>query len=76
MAEIIDGKFIAKQIRLEIGDEAADFRERTGLKPGLSVILVGEDPASKVYVRNKHKACKEAGIISFEHILPADTTEE
>ncbi len=76
MAKIIDGKLIARQIRLEIAAEAANFRERTGIRPGLSVILVGDDPASKVYVRNKHKACKEAGIISFEHILPTDTAEE
>ncbi|MEE9543565.1 MAG: bifunctional methylenetetrahydrofolate dehydrogenase/methenyltetrahydrofolate cyclohydrolase FolD [Thermodesulfobacteriota bacterium] len=76
MAEIIDGKLIAKQVRDEIRDEVANLQERCGIKPGLSVILVGEDPASKVYVRNKHKACKEAGIISFEHILPEETTEE
>jgi methylenetetrahydrofolate dehydrogenase (NADP+)/methenyltetrahydrofolate cyclohydrolase len=76
MAKIIDGKLISKQVRAEIGDEVANLQERTGIKPGLSVILVGEDPASQVYVRNKHKACKETGILSFEHILPADTSEE
>ena len=76
MAEIIDGKQIAKEVREEIREEVANLQERCGIKPGLSVILVGEDPASKVYVRNKHKACKEAGIISFEHILPIDTGEE
>lgn len=76
MTEIIDGKLIAKRVRDEIREEAANLQERCGIKPGLSVILVGEDPASKVYVRNKHKACKEAGIISFEHILPAETTEK
>jgi methylenetetrahydrofolate dehydrogenase (NADP+)/methenyltetrahydrofolate cyclohydrolase len=76
MAEIIDGKSIAKEVREELKHEVAKFAERTGLKPGLSVILVGEDPASKVYVRNKHKACKEAGIISFEHILPETTSED
>ena len=76
MAKVIDGKLIAKKVREEIREEVANLQERTGLKAGLSVILVGEDPASKVYVRNKHKACKEAGIISFEHILAEDTTEE
>ena len=76
MAEIIDGKLIAKNVREELKVEVSEFQERTGLKPGLSVILIGEDPASKVYVRNKHKACKDVGIISFEHILPADTSEE
>jgi len=76
MAEIIDGKQIAKDVREGLKAEVSDFQERTGLKVGLSVILVGEDSASKVYVRNKHKACKDVGIISFEHILPAETSEE
>ena len=76
MADIIDGKETAKQVREELKHEVADFQERTGLKPGLCVILVGEDSASKVYVRNKHKACKDVGIISFEHILPEETGEE
>jgi methylenetetrahydrofolate dehydrogenase (NADP+)/methenyltetrahydrofolate cyclohydrolase len=75
MAQIINGKEIAKEVREGLKLEVAEFQERTGLKPGLSVILVGEDQASKVYVRNKHKACKDVGIISFEHILPADTKE-
>ena len=54
MAQIINGKEIAKGVREGLKLEVAEFQERTGLKPGLSVILVGEDPASKVYVRNKH----------------------
>ncbi len=76
MAQIIDGKLIAKEVREGLKVEVAELQERTGLKPGLSVILVGEDSASKVYVRNKHKACKDVGILSFEHILPADTGED
>ncbi len=75
-ARIIDGKGVAADIRRAVAER---IRERTarGLpRPGLAVILVGDDPASRVYVRNKRNACREAGIASFEHDLPADTTQE
>ena len=71
MAKIIDGKAIAAQIRSEIKDEI----QMLGIKPGLAVILVGDDPASAVYVRNKKRACEEVGIYSESYELPKDTTE-
>ncbi len=76
MTNIIDGKETARTIRETLEKEVSELMEETGLSPGLSVILVGEDPASKVYVRNKAKACDEAGVRSDQHLLPADTTEE
>ncbi|MBQ7499668.1 MAG: bifunctional methylenetetrahydrofolate dehydrogenase/methenyltetrahydrofolate cyclohydrolase FolD [Clostridia bacterium] len=71
-AKIIDGKKIANDIRNEIKEEIA----ATGIAPGLAVILVGNDPASAVYVRNKRKDCKEVGIVSEPYDLPESTTEE
>ncbi len=75
MAVIIDGKAVSAAVRTEIRQEAAAIAAQ-GRAPSLAVIIVGEDPASKVYVRNKHKACAECGITSFQHELPADTTQE
>lgn len=72
MAKIIDGKAISAQIRSEIRDEITE----SGIKPGLAVILVGDDPASAVYVRNKKKACEEVGIYSESYELPAVTTQD
>jgi len=72
---IIDGKAIAAQLRRDIGEEAARLKER-GITPGLAVVLVGEDPASRVYVSMKEKACAQAGIFSDEHKLPAETGQE
>jgi methylenetetrahydrofolate dehydrogenase (NADP+)/methenyltetrahydrofolate cyclohydrolase len=75
-ARIIDGKTRAMEVRQEIR-QAVDARVAAGLRsPGLAVILVGEDPASQVYVRNKEKACEAAGILSFMHRMPADTRQE
>ena len=76
MAHIIDGKKIAAAVRAEIAERARKLTERTGIVPGLAVIIVGEDPASKVYVRNKKKACEEAGFRSLVIELPEDTSEE
>lgn len=76
MAEIIDGKQTAKKMRAEIAEEVAAFKERYGYSPSLAVVLVGDDAASGVYVRNKHKACLEVGIESIEIRLPKSTTEE
>ncbi|GAB7026730.1 bifunctional methylenetetrahydrofolate dehydrogenase/methenyltetrahydrofolate cyclohydrolase FolD [Geotalea toluenoxydans] len=75
MAKIIDGKAIAAKIRGEITAEVAKLATQ-GITPGLAVVLVGEDPASKVYVSMKEKACKDVGIFSDEYKLPAETTEE
>ncbi len=72
MATIIDGKAIAAQLRAEIAAETAALRER-GITPGLAVILVGDDPASHTYVRNKQRACAEVGFYSEQIDLPADT---
>ena len=75
MAVIIDGKAVAREVQKQIKDEAEGLERRWGLVPGLAVVLVGDDPASHIYVRNKEKACKEAGIKSFEHVLPATISE-
>ena len=72
-ATIIDGKAHALALRTRIAAHVAAFREATGRAPGLAVVLVGEDPASSVYVRSKGKATREAGMESFEHRLPVDT---
>ncbi len=75
MAVIIDGNSIAQEIRQAVSEEALALKEKTGVVPGLAVILVGEDPASKVYVAGKTKACTQAGFLSREFKLPADTSE-
>ena len=72
----IDGKAFAARLRERIGERAAEFAAKAGRKPSLAVVLVGEDPASQVYVRNKHKATVEAGMESFEHRLPAQTSQD
>ena len=74
-ARIIDGKAAAAELRAAVAIEVAKFRVIEGRAPGLAVVLVGEDPASAVYVRNKGKATIEAGMESFEHKLPAETSE-
>lgn len=74
-ATIIDGKAFAATLRSRIAVHAARFEAATGRKAGLAVVLVGEDPASSVYVRSKGKQTVEAGMASFEHRLPADTDE-
>lgn len=72
---IIDGKAFAEGLRRRVADAAADFLARSGRAPGLAVVLVGDDPASSVYVRNKAQQTVEAGMASFEHRLPAETSE-
>ncbi|MCP3730497.1 bifunctional methylenetetrahydrofolate dehydrogenase/methenyltetrahydrofolate cyclohydrolase FolD [Sphingomonas sp. MG17] len=74
-AEIIDGKAFAAGLRARVGDVAAAFEAAAGRKAGLAVVLVGEDPASAVYVRSKGKATLAANMASFEHKLPADTDQ-
>ena len=76
MAEIIDGKLVSQSIRNEIRDEVAVLKAKYSLTPGLAVILVGENPASCVYVRNKHKGCLDVGMNSFEINMPEATSEE
>ena len=75
-ARLIDGKAAAAALRAQVGGEVRKFRAATGRAPGLAVVLVGEDPASAVYVRSKNKATVEAGMESFEHRLPATATQE
>lgn len=75
-AQLIDGKSIAARVRQQVARQVQARREAGGRIPGLAVILVGEDAASAVYVRNKHRACEEAGIRSFKYQLPADTSQE
>jgi methylenetetrahydrofolate dehydrogenase (NADP+)/methenyltetrahydrofolate cyclohydrolase len=75
MATIIDGKAVAREIQAEIKGEVEGLKRRWGLVPGLGVVLVGDDPASHLYVKNKEKACKEVGIRSEEHLLPASVSE-
>ncbi|QFR34797.1 bifunctional methylenetetrahydrofolate dehydrogenase/methenyltetrahydrofolate cyclohydrolase FolD [Ancylobacter sp. TS-1] len=73
---LIDGKAFAEAMRARLKDEVAAFVSETGMTPGLAVVLVGEDPASSVYVRNKGRQTVEAGMASLEHKLPADTPQD
>ena len=73
--QIIDGKKIAADVRAEVAAEVARLIKEHGVKPGLAVVLVGEDPASKVYVKNKAQQTNEVGMNSWEHKLPAETSE-
>lgn len=75
MAQIIDGKAVSRQVRERVANETAKLKGK-GVTPGLAVIIVGEDPASQVYVRNKEKACEEVGFYSEKFALPENTTQE
>jgi methylenetetrahydrofolate dehydrogenase (NADP+)/methenyltetrahydrofolate cyclohydrolase len=75
VATVIDGKQVAADVRAQVAADAAALREATGHTPGLVTILVGEDPASQVYVRNKIRACEEAGMASFHEPMPASSTQ-
>jgi methylenetetrahydrofolate dehydrogenase (NADP+)/methenyltetrahydrofolate cyclohydrolase len=72
MARLIDGRALAAALRTRVAAAVTQLRERHGVVPGLAVVLVGDDPASRVYTRNKARACEETGIASFEHRLRAD----
>ena len=76
MANIINGKEISAQIRAEISEKVKEYNERTGKLPGLAVVIVGENPASQVYVRNKKKACEQVGFNSWVYEMPESTTQE
>jgi methylenetetrahydrofolate dehydrogenase (NADP+)/methenyltetrahydrofolate cyclohydrolase len=75
MTEIIDGKKVAEHLRKEVREEVKKLKEETNIVPGLAAVLVGTNPASQIYVRNKRKACEEVGIYSEEYKLPEDITE-
>ncbi len=76
VAQVIDGKAFAAKVRAQVADQVAKLKEENGITPGLAVVLVGEDPASQVYVRSKGKQTVEVGMNSYEHKLDADTSEE
>ena len=75
-AELINGTKIAEEVRAEVAEGVREMRDRHGIAPGLAVILVGDDPASSVYVRSKEKAALEAGMVSNTVLLPADASEK
>jgi len=75
-ARIIDGKVIASELRTRVANEVARVQREHGITPGLAVVLVGNDPASEIYVRSKHKQTQAAGMASFEHVLPADVAQD
>ena len=75
-ANIIDGAKIAADVRAEVGEDVKAFSEQHGFVPHLAVVLVGEDPASRVYVRNKHRAAAEAGMTTSDVTMPASTTQD
>ncbi len=75
MTKVIDGKAFAARVRGEVATHVAAMKEAHGVTPGLAVVLVGDDPASRVYVKNKHASTIEVGMNSYEHRLPADTSE-
>ncbi|KUJ78747.1 bifunctional methylenetetrahydrofolate dehydrogenase/methenyltetrahydrofolate cyclohydrolase FolD [Ruegeria profundi] len=76
VAQVIDGKAFAAKVRAQVADQVGKLKEENGITPGLAVVLVGEDPASQVYVRSKGKQTVEVGMNSYEHKLDAETTEE
>jgi methylenetetrahydrofolate dehydrogenase (NADP+)/methenyltetrahydrofolate cyclohydrolase len=75
-AEVIDGRAVAAAVRERVAVEVEAYLAERGRAPALATVLVGDDPASEVYIRNKHRACEEVGIASIHHGLPADTAEE
>ncbi|MBK7250132.1 MAG: bifunctional methylenetetrahydrofolate dehydrogenase/methenyltetrahydrofolate cyclohydrolase FolD [Gammaproteobacteria bacterium] len=75
VAQLIDGKRIAAQVKAEVRTQVEALLARGGRRPGLSVVMVGDDPASAIYVRNKRRACEESGIVSVAHDLPQSTSE-
>ena len=75
MASIIDGKAVGKEVQKQIKEGVEGLERRWGMVPGLGVVVVGDDPASHIYVKSKEKACKEVGIKSYEYLLPATVSE-
>jgi methylenetetrahydrofolate dehydrogenase (NADP+) / methenyltetrahydrofolate cyclohydrolase len=74
-ARVIDGKAVSAAVRERVAGEVTAFEKEAGRVPALATVIVGEDPASQVYIRNKHRACEEVGMRSVHHALPAETTE-
>jgi methylenetetrahydrofolate dehydrogenase (NADP+)/methenyltetrahydrofolate cyclohydrolase len=74
-AQIIDGKAIAARVRAEVAEQVRELVARAGVRPGLAAVRVGEDPASRIYVAGKIKACEEAGLASFLHVLPEASSQ-
>ena len=75
-ANILDGKALAEEIRGEVATGVAEMQQKHGVTPGLAAVLVGDDPASAIYVRNKRRACDEVGMVSDTFLMPADSTNE
>ena len=75
-AKILDGKALAEEIRGEVATGVAEMQQKHGVTPGLAAVLVGDDPASAIYVRNKRRACDEVGMVSDTFLMPADSTNE
>ena len=75
-AQVIDGRAVAADLRAQVAADVSEFASAHGRPPGLATVLIGDDPASAVYVASKRRACGEVGITSFHHELPADTTQE
>ena len=75
-AKILDGKALAEEIRGEVATGVAEMKQKHGVTPGLAAVLVGDDPASAIYVRNKRRACDEVGMVSDTFLMPADSTNE
>lgn len=76
MAQIINGKEVSASVKQRVAEECSELVKRTGKRPGLAVIIVGDDPASRVYVNNKKKACELVGFVSREYALPEETTQQ
>ena len=76
MAQLINGKEVSASVKQRVKDETAKLISEKGITPGLAVIIVGDDPASRVYVNSKKKACTEVGFNSYEYALPAETTQQ
>ena len=76
MANLIDGKQVSATVKEQVKQETENLFEKYGKRPALAVVIVGNNPASRVYVNNKKKACEMVGFQSFEYALPEDTTQE
>src|SRR4051794_12149745 len=74
-AKILDGKALAQTMQAEIAAGVAELVRERGVRPGLAAVLIGDNPASQIYVRNKRKACEKAGLVSWLHELPGSTSE-
>ena len=76
MANLINGKEVSASVKSKVKNQTAELIEKSGITPGLAVVIVGNDPASRVYVNSKKKACSEVGFNSYEYALPEDTTQQ